>query len=101
MVSHFQTVKEITDLGLLDKDKNGAVLPFVNEDGDIYSHTSTVNSTVNMRDNDDDQPDDKEDLESVADSSDESDEKKEDEDKTERPKSSSPEDKLVDAEVNE
>ena len=68
VVSHFQTLKEITDLGLLDKGANGTVLPFVNEDGDGYSNPSTVNSTVNMRDNDDENADDnKDELESVTD----------------------------------
>jgi len=68
VVSHFQTLKEITDLGLLDKGANGTVLPFVNEDGDGYSNPSTVNSTVNMRDNDDENADEnKDELESVTD----------------------------------
>lgn len=67
VVSHFQTIKEITDLGLLDKGDKGAVLPFVAEDG--YSNTSTVNSTVNMRD--EENPDDtKDELESITDEDD-------------------------------
>ena len=93
-MSHFQTLKEINDLGLLDK--TGAVVPFVTEDG--YSHTSTVNSTVNMRDeedgNENKDDDEKEDVESPS-----------DDDNNDRPKSStsakSLEDKLADAELNE
>lgn len=97
VVSHFQTIKEIAYLGLLDKGDSGAVLPFVNDDG--YSHSSTVNSTVNMRDDDDDEyketpdDDDKDELESIN-SDDDKDDKKDDdkkdddpEDPKERPKS--------------
>lgn len=97
VVSHFQTIKEISDLGLLDKGDSGAVLPFVNEDG--YSNSSTVNSTVNMRDDEDDEykdtpdDDDKDELESIN-SDDGKDEKKDDgkkdddpENPKERPKS--------------
>jgi len=96
VVSHFQTIKEISDLGLLDKGDSGDVLPFVHEDG--YSNSSTVNSTVNMRDDDDDEYDDKEDaddkdeLESINSDDDDDDKnkgKKDDdpEDPKERPKS--------------
>jgi len=94
VVSHFQTIKEISDLGLLDKGDSGDVLPFVHEDG--YSN-GTANSTVNMRDDDDDEYDDKEDadeLESINSDDDDDDKnkgKKDDdpEDPKERPKSTS------------
>lgn len=108
VVSHFQTLKEINNLGLLDKGANGAVLPFVNEDG--LSNTSTVNSTVNMRENDDENPNDpdenKDELESVADSTKDDDDEttSDDEDKTDRPTSASSKieaDTLIDAETNE
>ena len=54
MVSHFQTIKEISDLGLLGKGGNeGAVLPFhQDQDGDEFSN-KTADSTVNMRDDED------------------------------------------------
>jgi len=100
VVSHFQTIKEISDLGLLDKGDSGAVLPFVNEDGDGYSNSDTVNSTVNMRDDVDDENnetpdgDDKDELESISD--DGNDDKDDDnridddpEDPKERPKTTS------------
>jgi len=96
VVSHFQTIKEITDLGLLDKGASGAVLPFVNEDGDGYSN-KTADSTVNMRDDedndddgegdDDDKDDEKEELESISDD-DKKDDDPEDPKEDNRPKSS-------------
>merc|ERR1712156_354546 len=97
VVSHFQTIKEISDLGLLDKGASGAVLPFVNEDGDGYSN-KTADSTVNMRDDednddegdgdDDDKDDEKEELESISDD-DKKDDDPEDPKEDNRPKSSS------------
>jgi len=96
VVSHFQTIKEITDLGLLDKGASGAVLPFVNEDGDGYSN-KTADSTVNIRDDedndddgdgdDDDKDDEKEELESISDD-DKKDDDPEDPKEDNRPKSS-------------
>jgi len=96
VVSHFQTIKEITDLGLLDKGASGAVLPFVNEDGDGYSN-KTADSTVNMRDDEDnddegdgdedDKDDEKEELESISDD-DKKDDDPEDPKEDNRPKSS-------------
>ena len=96
MVSHFQTIKEISDLGLLDKGDSGAVLPFVTEDG--YSN-GTADSTVNMQDDEDDEykdtpdDDDKDELESIS-SDDDKDDKKDNgkkdddpENPKERPKS--------------
>jgi len=85
VVSHFQTIKEITDLGLLDKGASGAVLPFVAEDGDAFSN-KTADSTVNMRDDgdndgDDDENedgDDKEELESISDDENKDDKKDDD-----------------------
>ena len=101
VVSHFQTIKEISDLGLLGKGDNGAVLPFVQDpDGDGFSN-KTADSTVNMRDdednndeNDDDSEndnDEKEELESISDDDNQDDKKNDDpEDPKEdnRPKSS-------------
>jgi len=85
VVSHFQTIKEITDLGLLDKGASGAVLPFINEDGDGYSN-KTSDSTVDMRDdedkddenNDDDENDEKDELESISDDENKDDKKDDD-----------------------
>jgi len=101
VVSHFQTIKEISDLGLLGKGGNEAVLPFhQDQDGDGFSN-KTADSTVNMRDdednedgNDDDSEndsDEKEELESISDDENRDDKKDDDpEDPKEdnRPKSS-------------
>merc|ERR1712150_423980 len=100
VVSHFQTIKEITDLGLLDKGASGAVLPFVAEDGDAFSN-KTADSTVNMRDdgdndgNDDENEDgdDKEELESISDDENKDDKKDDDPENPKednRPKSTKP-----------
>ena len=102
MVSHFQTIKEISDLGLLGKGGNeGAVLPFHHDqDGDEFSN-KTADSTVNMRDDEDNNDgndndsendsDEKEELESITD--DENQDSKKDDDPEDpkednRPKSS-------------
>lgn len=105
MVSHFQTIKEISDLGLLDKNVNGAVLPFVNEDGDGYSHTPTVNSTVNIREDEDGNPDgNKDELESAEEPTkdDDAESSNDDGDKTDEKKLKRVEaDTLIDAETIE
>ena len=93
-------------MGLLDKNGDATVLPFVHEDG--MSNTSTVNSTVNMREDDDEKPNEEnsdetksvsgstkgEDVESPTDGG----------DKADRPSSASSKveaDTLIDAELNE
>merc|ERR1711997_429627 len=72
VVSHFQTLKEISDLGLLGKgDNNGAVLPFhQDQDGDGFSN-KTADSTVNMRDDEDNDDGNDDDSENESDEKDE------------------------------
>jgi len=102
VVSHFQTLKEINDLGLLDKGANGAVLPFVADDG--CSDDGTCNTAMEEQDEDEVANDDKDEVESMGEPTkdDDVESPKDDGDKPDRPKSSTSlveADKLIDAEI--